>query len=107
MVLMESTDPSLAWAAVEGCHHDAWLGLAWLTPRSLPPTPLHPTAPHPLPPPLLLTAPVQTKAHREFASLNHRCMELRKVCNHPMLSYPPPSWAVGDAIVRQCCSTRR
>eukprot|EP00887_Chlorella_sp_A99_P003101 scaffold9.g3101.t1 len=36
-----------------------------------------------------------------YASLNNRCMELRKVCNHPLLSYPPPSYAVGDAIVRQ------
>ncbi len=25
-----------------------------------------------------------------------------KVCNHPMLSYPPETWAVGDAIIRQC-----
>ena len=47
-------------------------------------------------------APVIGKVRREFASLNNKCMELRKLCNHPMLSYPPPSWAVGPAIVRQC-----
>ena len=29
-------------------------------------------------------------------------LDARQVCNHPMLSYPPESWAVGDAIVRQC-----
>lgn len=30
------------------------------------------------------------------------CHPPRQVCNHPMLSYPPETWAVGDAIVRQC-----
>ena len=39
---------------------------------------------------------------RPYASLNNKCMELRKLCNHPLLSYPPQSYAIGDAIVRQC-----
>jgi len=47
-------------------------------------------------------APVIGKVHREFASLNNKCMELRKLCNHPLLSYPPPHWGIGDMIVRQC-----
>ena len=42
------------------------------------------------------------KFNREWASLQNKCMELRKVCNHPMLSYKPPTWAVGDAIIKQC-----
>lgn len=48
------------------------------------------------------SAPTIGKVHREFASLNNKCMELRKLCNHPLLSYPPHHWGVGDAIVRQC-----
>jgi len=40
--------------------------------------------------------------NRERANLQNKCMELRKVCNHPMLSYTPPTWAVGDAIIKQC-----
>lgn len=47
-------------------------------------------------------APVVGKVRREFAGLQNKCMELRKLCNHPMLSYPPPHWGVGEAIVRQC-----
>lgn len=47
-------------------------------------------------------APMIGKVAREWANLQNKCMELRKVCNHPLLSYPPPSWAVGQAIVRQC-----
>ncbi|KAG7666770.1 hypothetical protein Ndes2526B_g04746 [Nannochloris sp. 'desiccata'] len=47
-------------------------------------------------------APVIGKVQREFASLNNKCMELRKLCNHPLLSYPPPHWGIGDMIVRQC-----
>jgi len=47
-------------------------------------------------------APVIGKVQREFASLNNKCMELRKLCNHPLLSYPPPHWGMGDMIVRQC-----
>lgn len=46
--------------------------------------------------------PLAGKHGRTFASLNNKCMELRKVCNHPLLSYPPPTYAVGDAIVRHC-----
>jgi SWI/SNF-related matrix-associated actin-dependent regulator of chromatin subfamily A protein 2/4 len=42
------------------------------------------------------------RAGRVYASLNNKCMELRKICNHPLLSYPPPTYAIGDAIVRQC-----
>lgn len=42
------------------------------------------------------------RARREYAGLQNKCMELRKLCNHPMLSYPPAHWGVGDAIVRQC-----
>ena len=48
------------------------------------------------------SAPTIGKVQREFASLNNKCMELRKLCNHPMLSYPPPHWGVGEMIVRQC-----
>ena len=47
-------------------------------------------------------APTIGRVHREFASLNNKCMELRKLCNHPLLSYPPSYWGIGDAIVRQC-----
>lgn len=42
------------------------------------------------------------RVKREYAGLQNKCMELRKLCNHTMLSYPPAHWAVGDAIVRQC-----
>jgi SWI/SNF-related matrix-associated actin-dependent regulator of chromatin subfamily A member 2/4 len=38
----------------------------------------------------------------KWASLQNKCMELRKVCNHQMLSYTPPDWAVGEKIIRQC-----
>ncbi len=48
------------------------------------------------------SAPVIGKVQREFASLNNKCMELRKLCNHPLLSYPPPHWGIGSMIVRQC-----
>ncbi|KFM28455.1 ATP-dependent helicase BRM [Auxenochlorella protothecoides] len=48
------------------------------------------------------SAPQEYKMKRQFASLNNKCMELRKLCNHPLLSYPPLDWGLGDAIVRQC-----
>ena len=43
-----------------------------------------------------------SKSGHQWASLQNKCMELRKVCNHPMLSYVPATWAVGEKIVRQC-----
>eukprot|EP00898_Chlorokybus_atmophyticus_P002760 jgi/Chlat1/3485/Chrsp23S03787 len=39
---------------------------------------------------------------RAFAPLNNKCMELRKVCNHPYLSYPAKGHQVTDDIVRSC-----
>ena len=38
----------------------------------------------------------------KWASLHNKCMELRKICNHHLLSYPPITWAVGQKIVSQC-----
>merc|ERR1719199_1516859 len=43
-----------------------------------------------------------TRRGLKRASLHNKCMELRKVCNHHLLSYPPMSWAVGWQIVSQC-----
>lgn len=43
-----------------------------------------------------------SKRGLQWASLQNKCMELRKVCNHQMLSYMPPHWAVGEKIVKQC-----
>lgn len=43
-----------------------------------------------------------TRRGLKWASLHNKCMELRKVCNHHLLSYPPLSWAVGRQIVSQC-----
>ncbi|DBA85268.1 TPA: hypothetical protein ACH3X2_005964 [Trebouxia sp. C0005] len=43
------------------------------------------------------------KSHRHnFAPLNNKCMELRKVCNHPALSYPPDFGADQAELLRQC-----
>lgn len=43
------------------------------------------------------------KSHRHnFAPLNNKCMELRKVCNHPALSYPPDYGADQAQLLRQC-----
>jgi SWI/SNF-related matrix-associated actin-dependent regulator of chromatin subfamily A protein 2/4 len=43
------------------------------------------------------------KSHRHnFAPLNNKCMELRKVCNHPALSYPPDYGADQAELLRQC-----
>ncbi|WOL13291.1 ATP-dependent helicase BRM-like isoform X1 [Canna indica] len=37
-----------------------------------------------------------------YRNLNNRCMELRKVCNHPLLNYPYFSSYSNEFIVRSC-----
>ncbi|KAL8138466.1 hypothetical protein V2J09_004467 [Rumex salicifolius] len=39
---------------------------------------------------------------RAYRTLNNRCMELRKVCNHPLLNYPYYSNLSKDFLVRSC-----
>ncbi|KAL9228908.1 hypothetical protein vseg_004438 [Gypsophila vaccaria] len=39
---------------------------------------------------------------RVFKTLNNRCMELRKVCNHPLLSYPYFNDFSKDFLVKSC-----
>jgi SWI/SNF-related matrix-associated actin-dependent regulator of chromatin subfamily A protein 2/4 len=39
---------------------------------------------------------------RAYAPLQNKCMELRKVCNHPYLNYPPRYHIQGDMSVRTC-----
>lgn len=39
---------------------------------------------------------------RAYAPLQNKCMELRKVCNHPYLNYPPRFHGQGDMAVRTC-----
>lgn len=39
---------------------------------------------------------------RAYAPLQNKCMELRKICNHPYLNYPPRVHASSDSVVR-CC----
>ncbi|XP_074272874.1 ATP-dependent helicase BRM [Silene latifolia] len=39
---------------------------------------------------------------RVFRTLNNRCMELRKVCNHPLLSYPYFNDFSKDFLVKSC-----
>lgn len=39
---------------------------------------------------------------RTFRTLNNRCMELRKVCNHPLLNYPYFNDFSKDFLVRSC-----
>lgn len=39
---------------------------------------------------------------RAYAPLQNKCMELRKVCNHPYLNYPPRFHGQGDMSVRTC-----
>jgi SWI/SNF-related matrix-associated actin-dependent regulator of chromatin subfamily A protein 2/4 len=39
---------------------------------------------------------------RAFAPLQNKCMELRKVCNHPCLNYPPRGHLLNDNVVRMC-----
>ena len=54
----------------------------------------------PAPPP-----PTHTHTHTHTTPTSATatpCLPRCQVCNHPMLSYPPETWAVGDAIVRQC-----
>ncbi|KAK2080232.1 hypothetical protein QBZ16_000085 [Prototheca wickerhamii] len=46
--------------------------------------------------------PRAARHRRAYHTLTNKCMELRKLCNHPLLTYPPPDWGVGEAIVRQC-----
>ncbi|KAL5200095.1 hypothetical protein ABZP36_021298 [Zizania latifolia] len=41
----------------------------------------------------------QTKTYK---NLNNKCMELRKVCNHPLLSYPFMNYYGKDFIIRSC-----
>eukprot|EP00850_Spirogloea_muscicola_P014198 SM000100S09425 [mRNA] locus=s100:293798:302108:+ [translate_table: standard] len=42
------------------------------------------------------------RSARAFAPLQNKCMELRKVCNHPYLSYAPRAAGVDDEVVRSC-----
>eukprot|EP00850_Spirogloea_muscicola_P014341 SM000102S09199 [mRNA] locus=s102:241471:249704:+ [translate_table: standard] len=42
------------------------------------------------------------RSARAFAPLQNKCMELRKVCNHPYLSYAPRAASVDDEVVRSC-----
>ncbi|BDA42833.1 ATP-dependent helicase BRM [Coccomyxa sp. Obi] len=46
--------------------------------------------------------PMPGSTIRTYASLNNKCMELRKVCNHPCLSYPPPYHYDAAMLVRRC-----
>ncbi|GAB4844503.1 hypothetical protein Ancab_037881 [Ancistrocladus abbreviatus] len=39
---------------------------------------------------------------KTYKTLNNRCMELRKICNHPLLSYPYFSDFSKDFLVRSC-----
>lgn len=39
---------------------------------------------------------------RVYKTLNNRCMELRKTCNHPLLNYPYFSDLSKDFLVRSC-----
>lgn len=39
---------------------------------------------------------------RAYVPLQNRCMELRKVCNHPLLSYPYRMEYSNDYVVRSC-----
>ncbi|XP_074581940.1 ATP-dependent helicase BRM-like [Curcuma longa] len=39
---------------------------------------------------------------KTYRNLNNRCMELRKVCNHPLLNYPYFSDCSKEFIVRSC-----
>ncbi|MEW5310062.1 MAG: hypothetical protein WDW38_001894 [Sanguina aurantia] len=46
--------------------------------------------------------PLRHKVTHDYAPLKNKVMELRKICNHPLLSYPYESWAIGEDILRQC-----
>lgn len=39
---------------------------------------------------------------RAYAPLQNKCMELRKVCNHPYLNYPPRVYHITESVVRSC-----
>ncbi|KAJ3693904.1 hypothetical protein LUZ60_009384 [Juncus effusus] len=39
---------------------------------------------------------------KAYKNLNNKCMELRKVCNHPLLSYPTIAYFTKDFVVRSC-----
>ncbi|CAJ1820007.1 unnamed protein product [Sphenostylis stenocarpa] len=39
---------------------------------------------------------------KEYKTLNNRCMELRKTCNHPCLNYPLLNELSTDLIVKSC-----
>ncbi|EFJ30636.1 hypothetical protein SELMODRAFT_60240, partial [Selaginella moellendorffii] len=39
---------------------------------------------------------------RAYAPLQNKCMELRKVCNHPYLNYPPHCRLFNENMVRMC-----
>lgn len=46
---------------------------------------------------------IKTKAQiRTFAPLQNQCMELKKVCNHPFLSYPPRGYLPPEVLVGTC-----
>ena len=42
------------------------------------------------------------RAFRAYAPLNNKAMELRKLCNHPALSYPAEWWPPADDLIRAC-----
>ncbi|KAJ7571709.1 hypothetical protein O6H91_01G174300 [Diphasiastrum complanatum] len=42
------------------------------------------------------------RQERAYAPLQNKCMELRKVCNHPFLNYPRHWHQLNDSIVRFC-----
>ena len=46
--------------------------------------------------------PRKLKFKNDFAPLNNKVMELRKVCNHPLLSYVEDNGAFNEMVVRQC-----
>jgi superfamily II DNA/RNA helicase len=39
---------------------------------------------------------------KSYKTLNNKCMELRKVCNHPLLNYPSTAYFTKDFVVRSC-----
>ena len=39
---------------------------------------------------------------KQYKTLNNRCMELRKTCNHPLLNYPFFSDLSKEFIVKSC-----
>mgnify|MGYP007092448283 CR=1 FL=1 len=45
--------------------------------------------------------PLFGQRRHQFAPLNNKVMELRKVCNHPLLSYPHQEYTL-ESLVRQC-----